>query len=356
MSKHNTLQGLNVIHPPLPQSDPDLLAAPAFPDLTEQLELWTNLTFENDDNNNQEGRYCPPGVDYDDLDEEDEATVQAHHPAPHDAHVNVVTGTAVPQQSNLAQFNNNNSASNLSLAQYLQGGLQNAQQGQHQSAPQSNADLLSMLASIGVDPFASSHNQNHQQQQQSALPPLPPPTTLAQLLALQNAQASSSLSSSSPASISAADQIPASKRARSRKSSVSTTLTTEDDHSGSSPGASGSGSGSASSPPTTVAAEDKRKRNTAASARFRQKKKEREAALEQKAKELESKVSELERECEGLRRENGWLKGLVIGVTGAAQSQQQQQQHHQGVNSPTTGTVSASVKRPREEGTEVSPL
>jgi hypothetical protein len=48
------------------------------------------------------------------------------------------------------------------------------------------------------------------------------------------------------------------------------------------------------------------------------KKKEREAALETKAKELETKVVELERECEALRRENGWLKGLVVGVTGAA--------------------------------------
>lgn len=66
------------------------------------------------------------------------------------------------------------------------------------------------------------------------------------------------------------------------------------------------------------AAEDKRRRNTAASARFRLKKKEREAALEGRAKELEGRVSELERECEGLRRENGWLKGLVVGVTGAA--------------------------------------
>jgi len=61
--------------------------------------------------------------------------------------------------------------------------------------------------------------------------------------------------------------------------------------------------------------EDKRRRNTAASARFRAKKKEREAAIEQHAKGLESRVSELERECEALRRENGWLKGLVVGVT-----------------------------------------
>jgi hypothetical protein len=49
------------------------------------------------------------------------------------------------------------------------------------------------------------------------------------------------------------------------------------------------------------------------------KKKEREAALETKAKELEHRVTELERECETLRRENGWLKGLVVGVTGVAQ-------------------------------------
>ena len=72
------------------------------------------------------------------------------------------------------------------------------------------------------------------------------------------------------------------------------------------------------------ASEDKRRRNTAASARFRLKKKEREVALETKAKELEQRVAELERECEGLRRENGWLKGLVVGVTGAGAAQSSQ--------------------------------
>jgi len=66
-----------------------------------------------------------------------------------------------------------------------------------------------------------------------------------------------------------------------------------------------------------TASEDKRRRNTAASARFRLKKKEREQAMERRAKELESRVGELERECEALRRENGWLKGLVVGVTGS---------------------------------------
>jgi len=64
-----------------------------------------------------------------------------------------------------------------------------------------------------------------------------------------------------------------------------------------------------------TAAEDKRRRNTAASARFRAKKKEREAVMEGKAKDLEDRVIELERECESLRKENAWLKGLVLGTT-----------------------------------------
>jgi hypothetical protein len=67
------------------------------------------------------------------------------------------------------------------------------------------------------------------------------------------------------------------------------------------------------------------------------KKKEREAALEKTSKELEIRVTELERECEGLRRENGWLKGLVVGVTGAGVGPTQQ-----------TASGSAGAKRPRE--------
>lgn len=66
--------------------------------------------------------------------------------------------------------------------------------------------------------------------------------------------------------------------------------------------------------PWTAAAEDKRRRNTAASARFREKKKEREAALEGRALELDVRISELEKECEELRRENVWLKKLVVGT------------------------------------------
>jgi hypothetical protein len=53
-------------------------------------------------------------------------------------------------------------------------------------------------------------------------------------------------------------------------------------------------------------------------------------------------VGELEKECEALRRENGWLKGLVVGVTGAGAVQQQQQQQQVGIG----------AKRGREEGAE----
>ena len=57
--------------------------------------------------------------------------------------------------------------------------------------------------------------------------------------------------------------------------------------------------------------EDKRRRNTAASARFRIKKKQREAALEQAAKELHQRLADLEAENARLRTENGWLKSLI---------------------------------------------
>ncbi|KAJ6606552.1 hypothetical protein DFH09DRAFT_1353644 [Mycena vulgaris] len=155
-----------------------------------------------------------------------------------------------------------------------------------------------------------------------------PPTTispsLVQLLALHSAaQGNPSpfpLQEQPSDSQRSAYDYPPAKRARSRKSSISASIADSPED--------------PSTTPVTVA-EDKRRRNTAASARFRLKKKEREAALETRAKELEGRVNDLERECEGLRRENGWLKGLVVGVTGAAQAPQQ--------------TASSSLKRSRDE-------
>ncbi|CAF9926521.1 MAG: hypothetical protein ALECFALPRED_003461 [Alectoria fallacina] len=65
-----------------------------------------------------------------------------------------------------------------------------------------------------------------------------------------------------------------------------------------------------------AAEEDKRRRNTAASARFRVKKKQREQALEQSAKDLENKTLQLEQRIGQLETENEWLRGLVVEKNG----------------------------------------
>ncbi|PPQ66113.1 hypothetical protein CVT26_010914 [Gymnopilus dilepis] len=59
-------------------------------------------------------------------------------------------------------------------------------------------------------------------------------------------------------------------------------------------------------------AEEKRRRNTAASARFRIKKKHKTLELERSVSDLTGRAEELEREAADLRRENGWLKEIVM--------------------------------------------
>lgn len=63
--------------------------------------------------------------------------------------------------------------------------------------------------------------------------------------------------------------------------------------------------------PTEVIQEDKRKRNTEASARFRQKKKEREQALEKHAQELQGQVDRFASENEMLKQQNALLLRIV---------------------------------------------
>ncbi|OCF45719.1 hypothetical protein I317_00206 [Kwoniella heveanensis CBS 569] len=58
--------------------------------------------------------------------------------------------------------------------------------------------------------------------------------------------------------------------------------------------------------------EDKRRRNTEASARFRAKKKEREQALERRAKDLEAQLAALQAENSSLENENRLLKAIVL--------------------------------------------
>jgi Basic region leucine zipper len=286
----------------------DLLLNSSFPDLAAQLELWTNIAFDTDEPH-VEKHLDDKSIDssvgsVNDLEEEEAMTPAG--PATDDAHDHVVTGRP-------ALVGNNP-------------GIQNIQ------PPQPQFDLTNFLAGFGIDPLLVPHLPH---QQQHATP------SLAQLLAAHGAPAapSSSMSfsaftsqppatyrSASAASSSEQSGAPAAKRSRTRKASVSPSEAEFLEHDES------------AQPNITTplsAAEDKRRRNTAASARFRLKKKEREVALETKSKDLEVRVNELERECEGLRRENGWLKGLVVGVTGGA---------------PTSAPISASAgtKRSRE--------
>lgn len=58
--------------------------------------------------------------------------------------------------------------------------------------------------------------------------------------------------------------------------------------------------------------EEKRKRNTAASARFRIKRKQKTINLERSVSDLSGRAEELEKEVADLRRENGWLKEIVM--------------------------------------------
>ncbi|THH29627.1 hypothetical protein EUX98_g4560 [Antrodiella citrinella] len=317
------LQGLNIVHPPQPQnpylSDQDLLAVPPFSDLTAQLDLWTNLNFQSDEpiissrdergkssGYGGEGSGSRGGKDSNSYNSSEDDLQEIGKVAEAHAHENVVTGTVIPSPT----MNHSDDGKNNSPFM-------------HQSL-----DIQSLLAGFGIDAFHSPALQQPPQANNAQ--------SIAQLLSyhaaaagLRPAPAGSQEKSASPAPSAAA---PASKRARTARaatvsepqSPVESVDPDDDEKSSGTP---------------LNASEDKRRRNTAASARFRLKKKEREAALEKKAKELEVKVGELEKECEALRRENGWLKGLVVGVTGAGAVQQQQAQ--------------SGIKRARED--DISP-
>ncbi|KAI0929880.1 hypothetical protein AcW1_008706 [Taiwanofungus camphoratus] len=335
------LQGLNIVHQAPPPnaylSDADLLSVPPFPDLSAQLDLWTNLNFQSDEplapcqresakdsRGDAEGHKAADGSE-DDLDryndQEDDMQTRGGI-AETNAHENVVTGTVLPPTG------------------VAHGGGNNASLPVNASGMSIPLDINSLLAGFGMDPFLVPPMQ--------ATPQASNANSLAQLLSLHASTFRTPMNNAPAAQApipspiqpqqqqhqqSPAVSVPAPKRARPNRSSVSS-VEQSPVESNPSPEAE-----DRSSVTPLNAAEDKRRRNTAASARFRLKKKEREAALERKAKELEVRVGELEKECEALRRENGWLKGLVVGVTGAGAVQQQ----------AGTGAVTAGTKRNRDD-------
>ena len=312
----SNLQGLNEIDtttsPKSYSSDSrDLLNFPTYSDFNAQLDLWTNISFESDDRLLRKGdssRQVEGKAPSDDGEDDETVAKENDLLYPGDAHENVVTGIPLPTQ--------------------------NPSQIPPSGTRQNQLDLAALLTSFGVNPLGVQLQQQLQLQPPavggSTLPQNMP--SLAQLLSLplptsSQAQPSVPLSPASDVQTQLNKQSPAPKRARVTKSPADASplpIDTPNEH----------------SPTSANPVEDKRRRNTAASARFRLKKKEREAALEKKAKELEVKVNELEKECEGLRRENGWLKGLVVGVTG-------------GVTGPpqlSSLDIRTGIKRPREDG------
>ncbi|PFH49756.1 hypothetical protein AMATHDRAFT_62512 [Amanita thiersii Skay4041] len=277
----SNLQGLNIIHPPPPPTDSQDLLGQPYPDLSAQLDLWTNLAFDSDEG--------PAGNKSDD-----------------DSHASKVS--AEEEEEDVRS-----SPSSVTGENTIRGGHVNVPLQQHHPH-QPVFDLNSLLAGFGIDPFAALQHQSTVAPSLAQLLAVnahnPSPTLQSHLPVLASVQQQSRVADK-PAQVAPAsghdESLPSAKRTRTRKTSDLIAAASSD---------------GALSPEqaSLLAAEDKRRRNTAASARFRLKKKEREAALEGRAKELELRVSELERECEGLRRENGWLKGLVVGVTGAAQA------------------------------------
>ena len=333
----SNLQGLNIVQPIPPSnpyiSDADLLSVPPFPDLNAHLDLWTNLNFQSDEplvssrpgENKKDLDAKGSDTSEDDADRYNDADedLQRNGIAEAHSHENVVMGTVLPPT----------------------GAVHSPPRALPSGAPGQVPpfDINSLLAGFGIDPFAN-----------APVHPAIAPNTLAQLLSLHAPNFLSSNAQSIPTSAHSSPQQQASAASSPTSASptISTAATTTTKRARTSRGSVSSATETSPQPEPAedkpsatplTAAEDKRRRNTAASARFRLKKKEREAALERKAKELEVRVGELEKECEALRRENGWLKGLVVGVTGAgAAVQQQRLQHHAGV-------VDAGIKRPRED-------
>lgn len=347
------LQGLNLVQSPsanpVSSDAQDLLSSVAYADLS-QLDVWTNVAFASDE------PFVPPSdLNSDDGDEKDGKRGDS-----------AATALSLKKKRDFLAKNPPSVLRQLQPPQTALGGnTQEDSQQQHASgsnpapaapAPattplfppttpaafdfgtflamsgnQISPDVMNLNQLLYTNPFGHGHSFHpyasaFQQPLAPLAPPVPqaaPPTTSTPTTA--NTQ--SPLEATNP---------PPAKKPRSRKSSTavagsharsssiavserrpnpeSRSPSVADPHDHDSPIDDGSADSGRAMNPT----EDKRRRNTAASARFRAKKKEREHAMESRCKDLESKVGELERECEALRRENGWLKGLVVGVTGGS--------------------------------------
>jgi len=297
----NSLQGLNIVYPPpRPSDNPghDLLTPPpGFPDLSAQLDLWTNLSFASDEPFVDKQR---KRSDINGLNILDQKLADGHDGK--DVHEINEQGLIVNADKPTQTAIDNGIPSISPPTGHVAS-----------NGAQSSFDFGSFLAGFGIDPFL-----------------VPPQPSLGAQANISSLESLTKPSLPSPNDISSpttpntgSEAQPPTKRARTRKDSIASHVPAiapsalQQRHVSSERAVSEFSEDHDPLSTPLTASEDKRRRNTAASARFRAKKKEREQALERRSKDLETKVNELERECEGLRRENGWLKGLVVGVTGA---------------------------------------
>ncbi|KAG8907938.1 hypothetical protein FRB99_001446 [Tulasnella sp. 403] len=300
------LQSLNIVQPttpPNPAAAQDLLSAPAYADIA-QLDLWTNVAFASDE------PFAPPDNNSDDGDEKEGKEPGAASTLITKRKRNLLAGRK--------------SYEHLHHLHHAHDGQQSLQRPAAILPVDPNYDIHGLLALAG-NQFAPDINQllalgSYPGTFQAGFPFPAFPTGTAPTPSASTSQsahpppAKKSRSTKDNAPIEPAPAPTPIRPAEPRGSASPASsrhlspLHSSEERSRHSP------PGESSRPLTT--AEDKRRRNTQASARFRLKKKEREQAMESKCRELESKVGELERECEALRRENGWLKGLVVGVTG----------------------------------------
>ncbi|KAG9076284.1 hypothetical protein FRC06_009594 [Ceratobasidium sp. 370] len=268
----SSLQGLNLIQPDSPPSNltdaQDLLSAPLFADFTSNdLDLWSSIHFASD-----EPLVGPADRALKAAEAEPRSDSLTRKEADHSSATPTPASAVAPTQQ--PQFDFTRFLAEFGLSTNADGIVPSVPGVAGLSQPNFT------LPVVGAAPSAA---------------PAPAPAP-APVPAAQNA---------TPSPASASTAAPAAKRARTAKTPA--------------PGSSADTAFPSPEPNITTpltASEDKRRRNTAASARFRLKKKEREAALDARAHALEERVTSLERECEGLRRENGWLRGLVVGVTG----------------------------------------
>ncbi len=137
------LQGLNIVHPVQNLDSQDLLPGHPYPDLSAQLDLWTNLPFDSEESpvlSGNESKYAKKMAG--EEEEEDRLRDGPKSAAIHDGHINVVTGTTVASS-----------------------------QQQHQHVPGPAFDLNSFLAGFNVDPFGAAQPVQNQVPPTNAITP-----------------------------------------------------------------------------------------------------------------------------------------------------------------------------------------